>query len=78
MLGTLAGAAVRRGMTRREMFVVAHANEKVASPVEFHGVGRQIMAFARAAVLNGGMQATGDGGDVLWGPSRFGRRQKPL
>ena len=32
----------------------------------------------KAAVLNGGMQVTGDGGDVLWGPSRFGRRQKPL
>ena len=57
---------------------MAHAKVKVAPPVEFHGVGRQMMAYARAAVLNGGMQAMGDGGDVLQGPSRFGRTQKPL
>ena len=61
-----------------ERAAVTHANEEVAPPVEFNGVGRQIMAFARAAVLNVGTQATGDGGDVLRGPSRFGKRQDPL
>ena len=40
-----------------ELAAVAHANEKAALPVEFHGVGRQMMAFARAAVLNVGTQA---------------------
>ena len=40
-----------------ELAAVTHANEKVASPVEFHGVGRQMMAFARAAVLNVGTPA---------------------
>ena len=32
------------------------------------------MAFARAAVLNGGTQATGDNGDVLRGPHCEGFR----
>ena len=37
----------RGGGEGTELAAVAHANEKVASPVEFHGVGRQMMAFAR-------------------------------
>ena len=64
----------RGGGEGMEFAEVTHANEKVAPPVEFHGVGRQIMAFARAVVLNGGTQATGDNGDVLRGPHCEGFR----